>query len=50
MGFSRQEYWSGVPLPSPDEILEHRNFIKTEVPNTVEAVGDLKNTKAFALL
>jgi len=18
MGFSRQEYWSGVPLPSPD--------------------------------
>ena len=21
MGFSRQEYWSGVPLPSPDEIL-----------------------------
>ena len=20
MGFSRQEYWSGVPLPSPDEI------------------------------
>ena len=21
MGFSRQEYWSGVPLPSPDTIL-----------------------------
>ena len=21
MGFSRQEYWSGVPLPSPCEIL-----------------------------
>ena len=21
MGFSRQEYWSGVPLPSPTEIL-----------------------------
>ena len=21
MGFSRQEYWSGVPLPSPSEIL-----------------------------
>ena len=20
MGFPRQEYWSGVPLPSPDEI------------------------------
>ena len=22
MGFSRQEYWSGVPLPSPNERLE----------------------------
>ena len=22
MGFSRQEYWSGVPLPSPIQILE----------------------------
>jgi len=21
MGFSRQEYWSGVPLPSPNGIL-----------------------------
>ena len=21
MGFSRQEYWSGVPLPSPKEII-----------------------------
>ena len=21
MGFSRQEYWSGVPLPSPSEML-----------------------------
>ena len=22
MGFSRQEYWSGVPLPSPRELLQ----------------------------
>ena len=22
MGFSRQEYWSGVPLPSPEVSLE----------------------------
>jgi len=22
MGFSRQEYWSGVPLPSPDVIID----------------------------
>ena len=26
MGFSRQEYWSGVPLPSPDII--YRNMLK----------------------
>ena len=23
MGFSRQEYWSGVPLPSPNSIYSH---------------------------
>ena len=23
MGFSRQEYWSGVPLPSPRSIVKH---------------------------
>ena len=23
MGFARQEYWSGVPLPSPRRMLEH---------------------------
>ena len=23
MGFSRQEYWSGVPLPSPLNLLEN---------------------------
>ena len=22
MGFARQEYWSGVPLPSPPEVCE----------------------------
>ena len=25
MGFSRQEYWSGVPLPSPEFVLSCRN-------------------------
>ena len=25
MGFSRQEYWSGVPLPSPGNMLELEN-------------------------
>ena len=27
MGFSRQEYWSGVPLPSPKDTLEGINKI-----------------------
>ena len=26
MGFSRQEYWSGVPLPSPQMKAEPKNF------------------------
>ena len=25
MGFSRQEYWSGVPLPSPEYAVRHSN-------------------------
>src|SRR5574340_431940 len=28
-GFSRQEYWSGVPLPSPPKILTLANFDAT---------------------
>ena len=27
MGFSRQEYWSGVPLPSPMQVLENFNYV-----------------------
>ena len=27
MGFSRQEYWSGLPLPSPDEWMEFDQYI-----------------------
>ena len=29
MGFSRQEYWSGLPLPSPYCLLAFPNFSKT---------------------
>ena len=28
MGFSRQEYWSGVPLPSPTVCLCYSNFLR----------------------
>ena len=37
MGFSRQEYWSGVPLPSPVEPLvelKHCNLILQNRPIT----------------
>ena len=30
MGFSRQEYWSGVPLPSPGSCLTLRNELSEE--------------------
>ena len=32
MGFSRQEYWSGVPLPSPKVYLESINFSPSLLP------------------
>ena len=32
MGFSRQEYWSGVPLPSPRGVLGCLNNGATEIP------------------
>ena len=31
MGFSRQEYWSGLPLPSPLRLLLSRNFAAASV-------------------
>ena len=36
MGFSRQEYWSGVPLPSPGEAL--RVGISNTLPGEANAV------------
>ena len=33
MGFSRQEYWSGLPLPSPNEVyLETKIILSTFLP------------------
>ena len=38
MGFSRQQYWSGVPLPSPTERLD-----KVYLPEAVQLISrDLK--------
>ena len=35
MGFSRQEYWSGVPLPSPCIHINTHTIIDTQTSNTI---------------
>ena len=45
MGFSRQEYWSGLPLPSPDSL---HSTAETNTTNTSEAVIlQLKKQKKY---
>ena len=36
MGFSRQEYWRGVPLPSPEPVL-HASKVQLQGPTTSDA-------------
>ena len=43
MGFSRQEYWSGVPLPSPGKSLEFLN--KTQVLSVMKRFPSIKQLK-----
>ena len=31
MGFSRQEYWSGVQLPSPNKVIEYKVNIQKSI-------------------
>ena len=38
MGFSRQEYWSGVPSPSPRDAAKHTKWHET-VPSNKESPG-----------
>ena len=40
MGFSRQEYWSGVPLPSPKNALEEINSRITEAEEWISELED----------
>jgi len=43
MGFSRQEYWSGMPLPSPNIILgKIQNTTKEELRKTLQKTTKLK--------
>ena len=41
MGFSRQEYWSGVPLPSPKggEVLNNTEVIQKKFMNDIKTLG-----------
>ena len=42
MGFSRQEYWSGVPSPSPNDCLITRNWILfVKIYNKAKSKGSL---------
>ena len=39
MGFSRQEYWSGLPFPSPYSINSNIQFSRSVVPNSLRPHG-----------
>ena len=39
MGFSRQEYWSGVPLPSPEDAAYIPEFLKSYIGKHVHFPG-----------
>ena len=45
MGFSRQEYWSGVPLPSPDLYIVY--YIKKIFQTLFKITFKLKIFKIF---
>ena len=51
MGFSRQEYWSGVPLPSLKESLALKNwcFWTVVLEKTLESLLDCKEIKPVNL-
>ena len=43
MGFSREEYWSGPPFPSPEDLPE--SGIKPKSPASPALAGELFTTK-----
>ena len=47
MGFSRQQYWSGVPLPSP--IVLHKSILKTKYFQFCFKILFLNVCKSFAI-
>ena len=56
MGFSRQEYWSGVPLPSPEagKVVWYshllKNFPQFPVTHTIKAFGIVNKAEVDVFL
>ena len=50
MGFSRQEYWSGVPLPSPAESEEELKSLLMKVKEESEKVGLKLNIQKMKIM
>ena len=42
MGFSRQEYWSGVPLPSPSQLMRHSHIELSHLPSLLQMPNNLE--------
>ena len=58
MGFSRQEYWSGLPFPSPRDLPDlgiklestafHADTLPSEPPNTLKGDPDLNSPHSLS--
>ena len=44
-GFSRQEYWSGVPLPSPPVLIRMLKKLETKMDERNEKFNRVRNYK-----
>ena len=47
MGFSRQEYWSGVPLPSPKFSVKHAGEKAMNRVNGAKSCGEIQKKYDF---
>ena len=45
VGFSRQEYWNGVPLPSLNFVLVAGHFLGVSVAKSSEILVSLRHTR-----
>ena len=49
MGFSKQEYWSGVPLPSPDDVARNRFSLSSPFFHLPASSNSIYSFNAWAL-